>query len=113
VRRVRDRLIGEFDIPGMPARFSKWRNEAPIHEDLLGEQNEEVLRGLLAMSDSNIAALYADRVLASDAPGDRAARQPPHGLRRGELSAAQVRDLACPRALSRLPWCAAKTQGAA
>jgi hypothetical protein len=97
VRRVRDRLIGEFDIPGMPARFSKWRNEAPIHaEDLLGEHNEEVLRGLLAMSDLDIAALYADRVLASDAPGDRAARQPPNGLRRGEFSAAQVRDLACP-----------------
>ncbi len=66
VRRVKDPLIGEFDIPGMPVKFSQWPNRVSIDADLLGEHNEQVLRELLALSDSDIAALYADHVLVRD-----------------------------------------------
>jgi hypothetical protein len=37
-----------------------------VGTDLLGEHNEQVLRGLLSISDSEIAALYADKVLVRD-----------------------------------------------
>ncbi|MGH6662634.1 MAG: CaiB/BaiF CoA transferase family protein [Rhodospirillales bacterium] len=66
VRRVRDRLIGEFDIPGMLAKFSRWPERTDLRADLLGEHNEEVLRELLGLSDRDIAALYADKVLVRD-----------------------------------------------
>jgi CoA:oxalate CoA-transferase len=72
VRRVQDRLIGEFDIPGMPAKFSQWLEKTALHADLLGEHNEEVLRALLNLSDREIAALYADKVLVRDPSLDHA-----------------------------------------
>jgi len=72
VRRVKDRLIGEFDIPGMPAKFSQWPENTALRADLLGEHNEEVLRALLNLSDREIAALYADKVLVRDPSLDHA-----------------------------------------
>jgi crotonobetainyl-CoA:carnitine CoA-transferase CaiB-like acyl-CoA transferase len=66
VRRITDRFLGEFDIPGMPVKFSRWPDQAPVGADLLGEHNEEVLRELLALSDGDIAALYAGKVLVRD-----------------------------------------------
>ena len=66
VRQVKDRLIGKFDIPGMPARFSQWPAGTSVRADLLGEHNEQVLHELLSISDSEIAALYADKVLVRD-----------------------------------------------
>jgi len=66
VRRVRDPEIGEFDIPGMAAKFSRWPGPSEIKADRLGEHNEEVLRDLLALSDEEIAQLYADRVVVRD-----------------------------------------------
>ena len=66
VRHVKDRLIGEFDIPGMPAKFSAWPDRTDLHADLLGEHNEQVLRDLLSVSDEEIAALYDDKVLVRD-----------------------------------------------
>jgi CoA:oxalate CoA-transferase len=78
VRRVKDPLIGEFDIPGLPAKFSCWSTEAPPQAALLGEHNEQVLRGLLSFSDAQIAALYADGVLVRDPLLDTAPPEP-HG----------------------------------
>jgi CoA:oxalate CoA-transferase len=81
VRRVKDGLIGEFDIPGLPVRFSEWRNGTPASAALLGQHNEEVLRELLSLSDSEIAALYADNVIVRDdllnamPPGPRCERE--------------------------------------
>jgi len=71
VRRVKDRLIGEFDIPGMPVKFSQWPTTAALSAALLGEHNEQVLRDVLSVSDSEIAALYADKVLVRDPLLDR------------------------------------------
>lgn len=66
VRRVRDRSIGEFDIPGLPVKFSQWRNRTPPSAALLGQHNEQVLRELLSLSDAEIAALYVDNVIVRD-----------------------------------------------
>jgi crotonobetainyl-CoA:carnitine CoA-transferase CaiB-like acyl-CoA transferase len=66
VRRVRDESIGEFDIPGLPVKFSRWQDRSGIAADRLGEHNEEVLRELLALTDKEIAGLYADKVLVRD-----------------------------------------------
>jgi crotonobetainyl-CoA:carnitine CoA-transferase CaiB-like acyl-CoA transferase len=66
VRRARDRRIGEFDIPGMPVKFSRWPERATLRADLLGEHNEEVLRDLLNLTDREISALYAEKVLVRD-----------------------------------------------
>jgi CoA:oxalate CoA-transferase len=66
VRRVKDRMIGEFDIPGLPAKFSRWQERTDLTADLLGEHNEEILRDLLGSGDAEIAALYRDKVLVRD-----------------------------------------------
>ncbi len=66
VRRVKDPLIGEFDIPGMPVKFSQWPGRDLLRAALLGEHNEQVLRDLLSIPASEIAALYADKVLVRD-----------------------------------------------
>jgi CoA:oxalate CoA-transferase len=66
VRRVKDRLIGEFDIPGLPVKFSARPDRVPSPAPLLGEHNGELLRELLSLSESEIASLYADKVLMRD-----------------------------------------------
>jgi crotonobetainyl-CoA:carnitine CoA-transferase CaiB-like acyl-CoA transferase len=66
VRRVRDESIGEFDIPGLPVKFSRWADRSEIAADRLGEHNEQVLRELLSLTDKEIAGLYADKVLVRD-----------------------------------------------
>ena len=68
VRRVRDESIGEFDIPGLPVKFSRWADRSEIAADRLGEHNEEVLRKLLSLTDQEIASLYADKVIVREAP---------------------------------------------
>jgi CoA:oxalate CoA-transferase len=66
VRRVKDAAIGEFDIPGLPVRFSRWADRSEIAADRLGERNEEVLRELLSLTDKEIAGLYEDKILVRD-----------------------------------------------
>jgi CoA:oxalate CoA-transferase len=84
VRRARDRRIGEFDIPGMPVKFSRWPGRATLHADLLGEHNEEVLRDLLNLTDREISALYSEQVLVRDRSLERPdarSENPTHELR--------------------------------
>jgi crotonobetainyl-CoA:carnitine CoA-transferase CaiB-like acyl-CoA transferase len=66
VRRVKDQAMGEFDIPGLPVKFSRWTDRREIAADPLGEHNEEVLRELLSLTDQEITDLYADKVLVRD-----------------------------------------------
>jgi CoA:oxalate CoA-transferase len=66
VRRVADRDIGEFDIPGLAAKFSRWSAAPEIKADRLGEHNEEVLRDLLGLSDAEISQLYRDKTIVHD-----------------------------------------------
>ena len=77
VRRVKDASIGEFDIPGMPTKFSRWPYLENVVSDRLGEHNEEVLRDLLSMTDEEIARLYADKIVVRDPLLDDAANVHP------------------------------------
>ncbi len=66
VRKVKDPYIGEFDIPGMPVKMSAWPAQTELKAALLGEDNENVLRELLGLTDDEIASLYAEAVLIRD-----------------------------------------------
>jgi CoA:oxalate CoA-transferase len=66
VRRVKDRAIGAFDIPGLPVKFSRWPERGSVEADLLGEHNEPVLREVLGLSDAEIAELYAEKIIIRD-----------------------------------------------
>lgn len=77
VRRVKDQSIGEFDIPGMPTKFSRWLYPENVVSDRLGEHNEEVLRDLLSLTDEEIARLYADKIVVRDPLLDVAANEHP------------------------------------
>jgi CoA:oxalate CoA-transferase len=74
VRRVADRDIGEFDIPGLAAKFSCWTPETAIKADRLGEHNEEILRDILGLNDAEILKLYRDKTVVHDPLLERAAR---------------------------------------
>jgi CoA:oxalate CoA-transferase len=66
VRRVADQAIGEFDIPGLAAKFSRWPAAAALTADRLGEHNEDVLRNVLGLSDTEIEELYRDKTIVRD-----------------------------------------------
>src|SRR5262249_25844992 len=63
---ARDATIGEFDVPGLPVKFSRWVDRSEVAADRLGEHNEGVLRELLSLTDKEIASLYADKVIVRD-----------------------------------------------
>src|SRR5581483_10679119 len=46
VRKIRDRILGEYDIPGVPLRFSDFPTDLDLQAPLLGEHNGEILAGL-------------------------------------------------------------------
>lgn len=46
VRKIRDRILGEYDIPGVPLRFSDFPADLDLQAPLLGEHNAEILTGL-------------------------------------------------------------------
>ena len=66
VRRVADHEIGEFDIPGLAAKFSRWAPRADVKADHLGEHNEEILRDMLNLSEADIRQLYLDKTIVRD-----------------------------------------------
>ncbi|HUC49315.1 MAG TPA: CaiB/BaiF CoA-transferase family protein [Xanthobacteraceae bacterium] len=76
VRRVTDRDIGEFDIPGLAAKFSRWTPASDLRADRLGEHNEEILRNLLGLSDAAIQQLYRDKTIVHDPLLERPAPAP-------------------------------------
>ncbi len=63
VRTIKDEALGEFDIPGMPIKFSAFPEDLPLEAARLGQHNEEVLSGLLGLDESEINALVGDGVL--------------------------------------------------
>lgn len=63
VRTIKDRIAGEFDIPGMPVKFSDFPDDLPLEAALLGEHNAEIVTDLLGHSADELAQLRADGVL--------------------------------------------------
>jgi CoA:oxalate CoA-transferase len=77
VRRVSDDALGEFDIPGLAAKFSRWEPSRTLAAAALGANNEDVLRDLLGLGDAEIEQLYAEKTLVRDplSRGDKGAQQ--------------------------------------
>ena len=67
VRRISDRMLGEFDIPGMPLRFSAHPELPDLQAPLLGEHNAELLTALLGYETERVAALEREGVLVAAA----------------------------------------------
>ncbi len=65
IRKVHDAMLGEFEIPGFPLRFSGFPEELELAAPLLGEHNETILRTYLGYSSERISRLAADRVIHS------------------------------------------------
>jgi CoA:oxalate CoA-transferase len=73
VRRVSDPAFGEFDIPGLPVKFSAWPDRTDLKASRLGADNEAVLHEMLALSDDEIERLYSSGVLLkAKAPAETA-----------------------------------------
>jgi CoA:oxalate CoA-transferase len=70
VRPVHDDQIGDFVVPGMPARFSEWPPATDLRADMVGESNEAVLRQL-GLTDDEVRALYEEKVIVRDPILDR------------------------------------------
>lgn len=66
VRRVKDPLFGEVDIPGMPLKFSQFPEELPLQAASLGEHNEEILHTYLSYTPEQVQKLEAEGVLKRD-----------------------------------------------
>lgn len=62
VRKIRDRILGEYDIPGVPLRFSEFPTELELQAPFLGEHNAEILSGL-GFSEDRIKELEKTGVL--------------------------------------------------
>lgn len=63
IRTITDPIMGEFQIPGMPLRFSKYEVDESIEAPTLGQHNEEVLSTLLKYSAEQISELNNKQIL--------------------------------------------------
>jgi CoA:oxalate CoA-transferase len=66
VRRVKDEVLGEFDITGFPVKFSRWEVNTDLKADSLGGHNSAVLKEYLDLSDDEIEKLYDEKVLLKE-----------------------------------------------
>ncbi len=65
VATVHDRVLGDFEVPGFPIRFSELPVDSSLPAPLLGEHNAEILKKHLGYSDDRIASLTSAGVLLS------------------------------------------------
>jgi crotonobetainyl-CoA:carnitine CoA-transferase CaiB-like acyl-CoA transferase len=63
VQTLNDRLVGEFDVPAFPLRFSGFPEVREMEAPTLGQHNAEVLRDYLGYSQERIRQLEADGIL--------------------------------------------------
>ena len=60
-------MIGRYLVPGSPLAFSDAERLAPAAAPVLGEHTDDVLAGLLGLSDREIGALRERGVVAGPA----------------------------------------------
>jgi len=65
VRTVHDRILGDFQIPGLPLRFSAFPEPLELDAPFLGEHNRQILTKYLGFSDDRITQLESEQVLCS------------------------------------------------
>ena len=76
VRTVTERGFGTFQMPGMPLRFSAYKNDLDLQAPYLGEHNRDVLGSLLAYSDAHMDELEKSGVIVAEAiPEEHATAQ--------------------------------------
>jgi crotonobetainyl-CoA:carnitine CoA-transferase CaiB-like acyl-CoA transferase len=63
VRTIEDPILGEFQIPGMPLRFSKYDVPKDIVAPTLGQHNEEILTTFLKYDAKKIDELKEKKVV--------------------------------------------------
>ncbi len=63
VRTIHDRVLGEFQVPGFPLRFSEFPGELTLEAPFLGEHNGEVLEKYLGFSAARVRELETAGVL--------------------------------------------------
>jgi CoA:oxalate CoA-transferase len=67
VQTVHDRLLGHFQIPGFPLRFSACPHRLDLEAPTLGEHNEEILSRYLGYLPERIRQLERDGILYREA----------------------------------------------
>jgi crotonobetainyl-CoA:carnitine CoA-transferase CaiB-like acyl-CoA transferase len=65
VRTIHDRILGDFQIPAMPLRFSAFPEPLELDAPFLGEHNHQILTKYLGFSAERIAKLQQEQVLCS------------------------------------------------
>jgi len=73
VRRIKNEALGEFDLPGMPVKFSRWPDRTDVKASRLGADNAAILSEVLGMTAAEIEELYREQVLLSAPPVSQAA----------------------------------------
>ena len=63
VRTINDRVLGDFQIPGNPLRYSEFPEPLPLEAPFLGEHNKEVLTEILSYSDDEVAEMESEKVI--------------------------------------------------
>ena len=56
--------IGRYLMPGTPFEFSEFERSPPKRAMVLGEHTDEILSGILGLSDSEISRLHKDKIVA-------------------------------------------------
>lgn len=67
VRTVHDPLHGDFEMPGVPLRFSKFPEELSLQAPTLGQHNTEILTTHLKRSPEEVDRLRAEGVILEKA----------------------------------------------
>ncbi|MGH8012995.1 MAG: CaiB/BaiF CoA transferase family protein, partial [Candidatus Binataceae bacterium] len=65
VRKVRDRVLGEFDLPGFALRFSEFETPLTLDAPFLGEHNRAVLMRYLGFTADAIEGMERRGILHS------------------------------------------------
>lgn len=63
VKTINDRILGEFQIPGNPLRYSAFPEPLDLEAPFLGEHNKEVLTEILSYSDEDLAILEGEEII--------------------------------------------------
>jgi CoA:oxalate CoA-transferase len=63
VRRIKHDTLGEFDLPGMPVKFSRWPDRTDLKASRVGADNATILSEVLGMTAAEIEELYREQVL--------------------------------------------------
>jgi crotonobetainyl-CoA:carnitine CoA-transferase CaiB-like acyl-CoA transferase len=65
VQKVHDRLLGDFEVPGFPLRFSAFPQRLELEAPFLGEHNRKILSNYLGYPPERISQLERDGILHS------------------------------------------------